>query len=125
MREVPLAFPPLSEPELCDFDVTRPPVALPVFLSRDDLVLEDAVALLVAELSEVAFSVESFEAFSLLVSFEFESVLEDLESSAVVRAVSLSVVWFVGTTGSSFVGEMSMLTSTSVSVTEAGAGIGA
>lgn len=125
MREVPLAFPPLSEPELCDFDVTRPLVALPVFLSRDDLVLEDAVALLVAELSEVAFSVESFEAFSLLVSFEFESVLEDLESSAVVRAVSLSVVWFVGTTGSSFVGEMSMLTSTSVSVTEAGAGIGA
>lgn len=125
MREVPLAFPPLSEPELCDFDVTRPLVALPVFLSRDDLVLEDAVALLVAELSEVAFSVESFEAFSSLVSFEFESVLEDLESSAVVRAVSLSVVWFVGTTGSSFVGEMSMLTSTSVSVTEAGAGIGA
>ena len=123
MREVPPAFPPLSDPELCDFDVTRPPVALPVFLSRDDLVLVDVVGLLV-EPSEIAFSAESFEVFSWLVSSEFELVLEGLDSSAVVRVVSVSVVWSVGTIGSSFAGEAFMSTSTSVSVTEAGAGNG-
>lgn len=109
---------------MCDFDVTRPPVTLPAFLSRDAFAFEDDVGLLV-EPSEVTFSVESFELFSLLVSFEFELVLKDLESSAVIVVVISFSVWCVGTTGSSFAGEGFMLTSTSVCVAEAGAGNGA
>ena len=109
---------------LNDFDVTRPPVTLPPFLSRDALAFEDVVGLL-DKPSEVGFSVESFEAFSLLVSFGFELMLEDLESSVVIVAVISFSVWCVGTTGSSFEGEGFMLTSTSVSVSEVRVGNGA
>lgn len=99
---------------MCDFDVTRPPDTPPPFLSRDDLAFDDVEGLLV-KLSELVFSVESLEAFSLLVSFGFEVVLEDLESSSAV-GILISFSDMSCTTSSSFSSELFVLAFTQLSI---------
>ena len=101
---------------MCDFDVTRPPVTLPPFLSRDGLGL-DAVAGLFVEFSDADFSVESLEAISLSVSDTFEVVFEDLRSSSLVEILaSFSVFSSNWTAGSSFAREWLELTLLSATV---------